>query len=313
MITLSDVQAARARLGANIRRTPMLKADNLSAPITDAALHLKLESLQATGSFKARGATNRLLATPKDELARGIVTASGGNHGVAVARTGKLAGVPAHVFVPKNISPPKLEKLKRWGAEVQLVGDVFDEADKAARAYAKEIGAVYFHPFADPLVVAGQGTVALEILEDLPEVDTFLIAIGGGGLVGGMGTAIRALKPKARIIGIEPVGCPTLKASIDAGRIVTIEKITTIVPTMSCARTDERVFELVRSVVDDIVLVEDAAMIDAAKWLWFEMGLAADLSGAAALAALKAGLVPVAPGETVCALVCGAGPEGIAT
>lgn len=311
MITLADVEAARARLGSHVRHTPLVAADNLSAPITDAALFLKLECLQATGSFKARGATNRLLATPKDELANGIVAASGGNHGVAVARTGALAGVPAHIFVPRNIDPSKLDKLRRWGAEVELVGDVFDEADRAARAHASAIGAVYFHPFADPLVVAGQGTLALEILDRLPDVDTFLIAIGGGGLVGGMGTAIRALRPQARIVGIEPSGCPTLKASLDAGRVVTIETITTRVPTMSCARTDERVFELVRQVVDEIVLIEDEAMADAARWLWFELGIAADLSGAAAAAALKSGAVGVKPGERVCALVCGAGPDGI--
>ncbi len=311
MIHLADVEAARARLGDQIRHTPLIAADNLSAPITDAALYLKLECLQATGSFKARGATNRLLATPREQLANGIVAASGGNHGVAVARTGKLAGVTAHIFVPRTINPSKLDKLQRWGAKVELVGDVFDDADRAAQAYAREIGAVYFHPFADPLVVAGQGTLALEILGELPDVDTFLIAIGGGGLIGGMGTAIRALRPKARIIGIEPVGCPTLKASLDAGHVVTIEKITTRVPTMSCARTDDRVFDLVRSVVDDIVLIDDAAMEDAARWLWFELGIAADLSGAAAAAALKSGAVAVRPGEKVLALVCGAGPDGI--
>ncbi len=311
MITLADVEAARARLGDQIRHTPLIAADNLSAPITDAALYLKLECLQATGSFKARGATNRLLATPRDQLANGIVAASGGNHGVAVARTGKLADVTTHIFVPRNINPSKLDKLQRWGAKVELVGDVFDDANRAAQAYAREIGAIYFHPFADPLVVAGQGTLALEILDELPDVDTFLIAIGGGGLIGGMGTAIRALRPEARIIGIEPVGCPTLKASLDAGHVVTIDKITTRVPTMSCARTDDRVFDLVRSVVDDIVLIDDAAMEDAARWLWFELGIAADLSGAAAAAALKSGAVAVKPGEKVLALVCGAGPDGI--
>ncbi len=311
MITLADVEAARVRLGDHIRHTPLMAADNVSVPITDAALYLKLECLQATGSFKARGATNRLLATPRAELANGIVAASGGNHGLAVARTGALAGVPAHIFVPRNINPSKLEKLKRWGARVELVGDVFDDANRAAQAYAKEIGAIYFHPFADPLVIAGQGTVALEILDAMPDVDTFLIAIGGGGLVGGMGTAIRALRPGARIIGIEPVGCPTLKASLDAGHVVTIETITTRVPTMSCARTEERVFDLVRGVVDEVVLIEDAAMEEAARWLWFEFGIAADLSGAAAAAAIQSGAVTVKAGEKVCALVCGAGPDGI--
>ena len=312
MITLADVEAARARLDGNIRRTPLIAADNLSAPISAADLYLKLESLQATGSFKARGATNRLLATPRAELEKGIVAASGGNHGVAVARTGALAGVPAHIFVPETIAPSKLAKLKQWGAHVELVGQVFDEADRAARAFAASIGAIYFHPFADPLVVAGQGTLALEVLDQLPDVDTFLIAIGGGGLIGGMGTAIRALRPGARIIGIEPVGCPTLKASLDAGHVVTVKTITTRVPTMTCARTDDAVFELVRSVVDDIVLIDDAAMVEAARWLWFELGIAADLSGAAAAAALKTGTVTVRPGEKVCALVCGAGPDGIA-
>jgi threonine dehydratase len=192
MITLADIEAARARLDGNIRRTPLIAADNLSAPISAADLYLKLECLQATGSFKARGATNRLLATPREQLEKGIVAASGGNHGVAVARTGALAGVAAHIFVPETIAPSKLAKLRQWGAHVELVGKVFDEADRAARAYAASIGAIYFHPFADPLVVAGQGTLALEVLDQLPDVDTFLIAIGGGGLIGGMGTAIRA-------------------------------------------------------------------------------------------------------------------------
>ncbi|MEZ5865349.1 MAG: pyridoxal-phosphate dependent enzyme [Geminicoccaceae bacterium] len=174
------------------------------------------------------------------------------------------------------------------------MGDVWDRSNEAALAHAEESGAVYFHPFADPLVVAGQGTLGLEILDQLPDIDTILIAIGGGGLIAGMSTAIRARRPNVRIIGIEPVGSPTLKASVDAGEVVTLPSVTTRVPTMACARTDPRIYEIVRDKVDEFVLVDDEAMLDAARWLWFEQGIAADLSGAASLAALRQG-IPSSP------------------
>ncbi|HMG50519.1 MAG TPA: pyridoxal-phosphate dependent enzyme [Inquilinus sp.] len=312
MIGFHDIEAAAGRIRGHIRRTPLIRADQLLDAPAAAPLWLKLECLQVTGSFKARGATNRLLAADPATLAHGIVTASGGNHGLAVARAGHLARVPTTVFLPDNASPAKRAKLAGWGAAIRIEGKVWDEADRAARAFAEETGAVYFHPFADPDVVAGQGTVALEIAEDLPEASLFLIAIGGGGLAAGMATAIRAIHPKSRIVGIEPVGSPTLHASLEAGRVVTLDAVTTAVPTMACGRTDPRIFDIIRRTVDEVVLIEDRDMERAARWLWFELGLAADLSGAASVAALQSGKVVPRDGDVICGLVCGAGTDGLA-
>ena len=311
MITLDDVRAAQQRISGLVRRTPNLDVTSVSTPITEAHLTLKLECLQVTGSFKGRGATNKLLSLPKEDLVRGIVTASGGNHGLAVARAARLAGVTGTIYVPETVAPEKVDKLKAWGAEVRIVGKFWNETNIEALAYAEATGAAYFHPFADPAVAAGQGTAGLEFFEDAPDIDVMLVAIGGGGLVAGMGVALHALKPSLRIIGIEPVGSPTLKASIDAGHVVRLPQITSKVATMSCAETDPRVFELVRQHVEDVVLVTDEEMLAASKWLWFELGIAADLSGAAAIAALQTGRLTFPPGTRIGALICGAGPNGV--
>ncbi len=311
MIDIDDVRAAAARIDRHVRHTPMVEASHFKAPaIEGSELRLKLELLQVTGSFKARGATNKLMATPRDTLAKGIVAASGGNHGLATARAGYLAGVPTSIFLPENVSPSKVAKLQAWEAETVITGSVWDEANAAALNRVEETGAAYFHPFADPLVVAGQGTTGLEILEQMPEVDTVIIAIGGGGLIAGTATTLKALAPSVRVVGVEAVGSPTLKNSLEAGGVVTLDRVTTSVPTLACSRTDQGIYEIVRDRVDEIVLIDDDQMRDAAAWLWFEMGLSADLSGAAALAALRQGAVTVPPGSRVCALVCGAGPEG---
>jgi threonine dehydratase len=313
MITISDIEAARLRIADAIRRTPTIALSQLQAPVvgTTARVTLKLELLQVTGSFKARGAMNRLLGAGGEQLQNGIVTASGGNHGIAVARTAFVGSVPATIFVPRTVSPEKVAKMKAWNARVEIVGAEWIETSAAAVDYAKATGAVYFHPFADPLVVAGQGTLGLEVLDDLPDMDAILIAIGGGGLASGMSTAIRAKRPGVKIIGVEPTGSPTLKACIDAGRLVTLDSVTSKVATLSCRQTDARIFEMVRRNVDEIVLVSDDDMLQAARWLWFEMGLAADLSGAAALAALRQGVPALAGATHICAVVCGAGPEGV--
>jgi len=160
-------------------------------------------------------------------------------------------------------------------------------------------------------VVAGQGTVGLEILDQMPDVTTVLVAMGGGGLVSGVATAIKALAPRVRVIGIEAAGSPVLLRALEAGRNVALDRVTTSVATMACPRTDDRIFDIIRDKVDEIVLVDDDEMLRAARSLWFEMGLAADLSGAAAIAALAEGRVRLKQGERVCAIVCGAGPDAI--
>jgi threonine dehydratase len=311
VISIADIEAARDRIASYVRTTPVTSLNQLkSRPPTDARVTLKLECLQVTGSFKARGAMNRLLGTPKDELKAGIVTASGGNHGLAVARTAWAAGTSATVFVPKNVSPAKVAKMKAWNARVEIVGEEWSQSEAAALEHRAKTGAIYFHPFADPLVVAGQGTLGLEILDQIPDMDAILVAIGGGGLIAGIATAIRARRPGVKIVGIEPTGSPTLKACLDAGRLVALPEVTSRVPTMSCRQTDQRIYETVRDTVDDIVLVTDDAMEDASRWLWFEMGVAADLSGSASLAALRQGVPALAGARHICALVCGAGAEG---
>ncbi|MBN9253516.1 MULTISPECIES: threonine/serine dehydratase [unclassified Mesorhizobium] len=312
MIGLDDIHAAARRIEGQVRRTPMIAASAFKTPLPgDAEVMLKLELLQVTGSFKARGATNRLLSMDPAALSHGIVTASGGNHGIATARAGHMAGVKATIFLPSNASPAKIEKLRAWGADTHIVGSVWHEANAAAQDFVRKTGAAYFHPFADPDVVSGQGTVGLEILGQMPDVTTILVAMGGGGLVSGVATAIKALAPRVRVVGIEAEGCPVLLKALEAGHNVGLDKVTTSVATMACARTDDRIFEMVRDHVDEIVLVSDAEMLAAAKSLWFEMGLAADLSGAAAIAALANRRVRLKQGERVCAIVCGAGPEAI--
>lgn len=311
MIGIEDVKAAAERINGHVRRTPVMDATALMSPLGDANVALKLELLQVTGSFKARGATNRLLSLAKADLAKGIVTASGGNHGLATARAGWMTGVSATIFLPTNATPAKIEKLKAWGADVRIVGSAWHESNVAALDFAARTGAAYFHPFADPQVVAGQGTVGMEILDQMPDVDVILVAMGGGGLASGVATAVKALKPATRVIGIEAEGCPVLLRAIEAGENIGLDKITTSVATMACAKSDDAIFEIVRDRVDGIVLVDDEEMRKAAAWLWFEMGLAADLSGAAAIAALREGRVAVKPGERVCVIVCGAGPDAI--
>ena len=312
MIAFEDVLSAAERIGPHVRRTPVMPlAHCKTSPNFAGEVTLKLECFQVTGSFKARGAMNRLLGTSRDEVRAGLVTASGGNHGLAVARTATVAFVPATIFLPSNASPAKIAKLSEWGAQVEIVGEMWDQANEAALAFSDRTGAAYFHPFADPLVVAGQGTLGLEILDDIPDCDVILVAIGGGGLVSGLSVAAKARRPGIRIIGIEPTGSPTLKACLDAGRPVTLPEVTTQVATMACRRTDDRIFELVRQGVDEIVLVSDGEMLEASRWLWFETGVAADLSGAASVAALRGGHVRLLDHERVCALICGAGGEGV--
>jgi len=312
VIDLADIEAARQRIAPHIRKTPTLAYTQLKdGGAGGVSVTLKLELLQAAGSFKARGAMNRLLTLSEGQRGRGIVTASGGNHGLAIARSAHVLGARAQIFLPSNVVPDKVAKLKQWGASVEIVGDVWDDANAAALAYAERTGATYAHPFSDPVVVAGQGTLGLDVLDDMPDVDVILVAIGGGGLISGLSTAVKARRPATRIIGIEPVGSPTLHACLQAGRLVAMDRLETRVATMSCRQTDQAIFEVVRDKVDEIILVSDAEMESAARQLWFEFGIGADLSGAASLAALNSGRVTIAPGSQVCALVCGAGTDGM--
>ncbi len=236
------------------------------------------------------------------------MTASGGNHGLAVAYAGWVAGAPATIYLPHGTPAGKIAKIEAWNARTVLEGKTWDEANTAATAMAARDGLTYIHPFADPAVIAGQGTVGLEILDQAPTIDTLIVAIGGGGLIAGVATAVKALRPDIRVIGVEPTGAPTLYESRRAGKLVTLDKIATEAGTLAPQRSEQINLDIIAKTVDDIVLVDDAEMRDAARWLWFELGVAAELSGAAALAALRAGRVE---GGHVCVLVCGAGGDGV--
>lgn len=310
--TLDQVKAARDRIAPYIRHTPLVPASALKQSITGCGdLWLKLDCLQVTGSFKARGAVNTLKSLSEAELQRGIITASGGNHGLAVAYAGWLARVPATIYLGSNVPPAKAERLRQWNAQVVVEGKDWDDAHHAAMAVAETQGLNYIHPFADPRVIAGQGTLALEILADLPRVDTLLVSIGGGGLISGVSLVAKALNPNIRIVGIEPVGAPTLKTSVEAGQILELEATHTLANTLAPRKTEPLNFEIIRRYVDSFVLVSDRAMTEACRWLWFELGVAAELSGGAAIAALMTGQYQPQPGEVVCALICGAGTAGL--
>ena len=311
-LTLDDLEAAARRIAGAVRRTPTLHAIGLKDPPAElGALYLKLELLQITGSFKVRGALNKLRALPPGRTAAGLVTASSGNHGLAVAYIGYLAQLPTTIFLPTVVPASKVEKLRRWGARIEAVGAVWDDANDAALTLAHRDGLCYIHPFADRDVIAGQGTLGLELCADVPELDTVLVAIGGGGLISGVAAAVKARLPGARIIGVEPVGAPTLRESVRAGSLVRLERIDTLAGTLAPRQSDALNLRLVQRYVDDIVLVSDDEMRAAARWLWFETAVAAELSGAAAMAALLCRRYVPRPGERVAVIVCGAGSDGI--
>jgi threonine dehydratase len=310
-VTLADVVAAARRIAGAVRRTPTVQAQFLKDPPADVgALFLKLEQLQVTGSFKVRGALNKLRTLPQLPAA-GLITASGGNHGLAVAYAGYLSGLPTTIYLPTTVPAATIEKLRRWGARIESVGAVWDESNAAALAHAARDGLFYLHPFADPEVIAGQGTVGLELLADAGDIDTVLVAVGGGGLIGGVATAIKALRPSARVVGVEPVGAPTLHDSLRAGRLVTLDRIDTQAGTLAPRRSAATNLHLAQKHVDEVVLVTDDQMRAAARWLWFEHAVAAEISGAAAMAALLSGRHRTRPGERVAVIVCGAGRDGI--
>ncbi len=300
--TLADIEAAATRIAPHVRRTPALRV----AP----HLVLHLECLQVAGSFKPRGAFNTMLQLPRDTLASGVATASGGNHGMGVAYAARALGIPAAIYVPASTGAAKRAAIAALGATVTVHGDVWDDADVAARAHAEKHGLAYVHPFADPRVIAGQGTLGLDLLAATPEATTVLVAIGGGGLAAGVALALKSRAPAIRLIGVEPEGAPTLHHSIAAGRPIRLDRIETVAGTLAPRATDPLNFAIIREHFERVVLVPDEAMREASRHLWREAAIATELSGAATVAALRTGAYAPIPGEEVVAIVCGAGSDG---
>lgn len=310
MISLDDVRAAAGRIRPFVRRTPVLATKPLARPFPVAgSLFLKLESLQVTGSFKPRGAFNRVLTSAGRP--KGIVATSGGNHGIAVAYVARMLGIKAHIVLAPGVAAEKIRAMQMEGAETEIVDPGQMDTMSRAMQIANEYGYLFSHPFADLSGIAGQGTCGLEILEDLPDIDVLVVAVGGGGLLGGIALAIKEQKPSVRIIGVEPTGANSLTLSLAAGAPVKLDRIETAAKTLAPSRSEQINIDLAAQYVDEMVNIADDAMGEGARWLWQEFGIGADLGGAAAAGALLQGAAKVRDAERVCCLVCGAGSAGV--
>jgi threonine dehydratase len=255
-VTLDEVREAAGRLEGVSLKTPVWPSRILSKMAGGTTL-LKCENLQRTGSFKIRGAYNRIARLSGEQRSRGVVAASAGNHAQGVALGASLLGVQSTVFMPAGAPLPKVEATKKYGAHVVLEGAVYDEAHEAAVAHAAATGAVMVHPFDHPDVIAGQGTISLEVLEQVPDVKTIVVPIGGGGLVSGIAAAARAMRPDIRIVGVEPAGAATLRRSLDEGHVVTLPELSTIADGLAAKRAGDLTFEYVRQLVDEVVIVTE--------------------------------------------------------
>jgi threonine dehydratase len=310
MIDLDEIAGAASRIKNRVRRTPLWRVP--SATLRDTCpydLYLKLELLQVTGSFKPRGAFNRVLC--EHSPPRGLVTSSGGNHGIAVAYVGRTLGIPVAIPLPASVAPEKLAAMRALGAEAEVVGPTFFVSNAKAKEISADRGFLYLHPFAEPAGIAGQGTIGLEILEDLADVDVVVVAVGGGGLLGGVAAAIKQQRPEVEVIGVEPIGADALTRSLAAGHPVTLEKIQTKAATLAPPMTEAINLDLARRYVDAMVHVTDEEMESAAQWLWGHCFIAAELGGAASTAALLTGKIVVAPGKKIVSIVCGGGSAGV--
>ena len=310
-ITFADIEKAAERIGGRVRRTPCLRTRFIRNPLRPGPTMLKLECLQVTGAFKVRGANNAILQLDDDALSRGVITASGGNHGLAVAYAAHASGCPAVVYLPGNSPTDKADRARAWDAEVVTEGEVWDDAERAALARAERDGLAYIHPFAHPHVIAGQGTIGREMLKQSPDIDVIVAGIGGGGLISGVALAAKAMKPEIKVIGVEPVGAPTLSRSLAEGGLVTLEAIETSANTLAPRRSAELNLGIIKEHVDDIVLVTDDEMRAAAQWLWFEMGQAVELAGAAAIAAIQTNRIGASDAQCVAAIVTGNGTAAL--
>jgi threonine dehydratase len=300
VITRTDVEAAAARIAGRIRRTPVV--ETATGP-------LKLEYLQHTGSFKARGALNRILAAQQaGELdpGAGVVTASGGNAGLAVAYAASQVGVPARVYVPTNAPAVKVARLRALGARVEQVGREYAEAHEAALKGAADSGAVYCHAYDQPEIAAGQGTLALELLEQVPDVDTVLVAVGGGGLMAGIAAAVEG---QARVVAVEPVTVPTLHEALRSGGPVDVAVSGIAADSLGARRVGEIGYAVAVRTGVRSVLVSDEEIVAARRALWAYHRIVVEHGAAAAYAALTSGVYAPATGERVAVILCGANTD----
>lgn len=295
------VVEAADRLKKRVRRTELIHSHYFTEKL-GVPLFFKCENLQRTGSFKIRGALNFMTSQSRQSLANGVITASAGNHAQGVAFSADLLGANAVVYMPESTPPQKVLSTRDYGAEVVLTGRNFDEAYAAARAAEKERGALFVHPFDDPLVMAGQGTIGLEILHDLHDVANVLVPIGGGGLISGIATAIKETHPRARVIGVEAKAAPSMHYSLMQDKILEVPLMVSLADGIAVKRVGAKTFPVVKALVDEVVLVEEEDIARAIVLLLEKTKLLVEGAGAVTLAALISGVVPKLTGKTVCLL-----------
>lgn len=284
-VTLEMVQEARARQAEHLRQTETTPSQTFST-MAGCQVYLKHENLQYTGSFKARGALNKLFALDAKERSGGVITASAGNHGQGVAFSARLLNVPSTIVMPLGAPLAKVSAVQGYGARIELQGATYDDAHSYALQRAEEAGLLYVHAFDDPLVIAGQGVVALEILEQEPDLDVLVVPVGGGGLLAGVAVAAKALRPRMRLIGVQAAGADALVSSFRNGALACTEQVTTIADGIAVKQPGELPFQIIHELVDDLVCVEDEAISQAIVLLIERAKMVVEGAGAVGLAAL---------------------------
>jgi len=303
-LTRDDFEAARARVAPHTYHTPLLTSRSLSEA-TGFDIRLKAEIFQRGGSYKVRGPTNLIGQLTDEEKARGVICSSAGNHSQGVAIAARQHGVKAVVCMAENATPSKIAATEGYGAEVILHGTIWDEANEKALELVEERGLTYIHPFDDPRLIAGQGTVGLEIMEDFPDVDVIVVPIGGGGLISGVSMAAKSINPDVRIIGVESSGAPAMKLSVEAGHQVTLDEVDCVIDGLRVKRIGYNTRSVAARFVDEIVTLPDQQIFEALLWLMERAKLVAEGAAAAPVGALLQGLVKAPAGAKVVAVLSG--------
>ena len=303
-VTAAQFAEAHARVARHAHRTPLLTSATLSRE-TGFDVRLKAELFQRTGSYKLRGPLNKLALLSEEERRRGVVCSSAGNHAQGVALAAAIYGIPAVVVMAENATPSKIEATRGYGAEVVLSGTIWDEANQTAQALAAERGLTPVHPFDDLELIAGQGTVGLEIVQDWPEVEIVVVPIGGGGLISGVSLAVKSLRADARIVGVESSGAPAMQRSVQEGRIVTLDEVDCAIDGLKVKRVGEVTFDVVSRYVDELVTLPDRELFDAVIWTLHHAKVLVEGAAAAPVAALLHGLVAAPAGTKVACVLSG--------
>ena len=303
-LTRADFERARAIVAPHTYKTPLLTSRILSER-TGFDVRLKAEMFQRTGSYKIRGPLNKFTYLTDEQKRRGVICSSAGNHAQGVALAAKLNGMHAVVVMAENATPSKVAATRGYGAEVVLHGTIWDEANEKAKQLVVERGLTYIHPFDDPELVAGQGTLGLEIHDDFPQADVVVVPIGGGGLISGVSMALKAINPKVRIVGVESSGAPGMQKSVEAGRVVTLDRVDCIIDGLRVKRVGDYTHAVVSRFVDEIVTLPDADIFDAVVWVMGHCKLVVEGAAAAPVAALLHDKIRAPAGSKVVCVLSG--------